>query len=227
MTFLIAEISNHHFGSLDKAKYLILRAKESGADAVKGQAFVAKDMLQWGTMPLGFYEKCAFTLEQYKELIDYGNDIGTNVFFTILSKDLKDLGKYQKFHKLHAGGFDIASKEEIEEFDSKDCFISVRTIREDIKEIENANILFATPYLSDVNIAQYDRLRDWFGSDIGISHHGISCSKLLLACKEYRVPVIEKHFHLGGDIVYKGELYRDCSHSLVPMNFELLAKELK
>lgn len=227
MTFLIAEISNHHFGSLHKAKQLIRLAKESGADAVKGQAFVAKDMLEWGTMPLGFYEQCAFTLEQYKELIDYGNELGIAVFFTILSDELKDLDYYQTLHKLHAGGFEKYTREKIETYFNLNTFISVNQLRDDVPNVHNAQILFATPYLQDVNIRHYERVYHWFGEEIGVSHHGVSASKLFLLAKFYPLPVVEKHFYLGDQIAFEGKLYRDCSHSLMPAKFEILAGKLK
>ena len=39
-TFIIAEIGNNHEGNFNTAKKLILKAKQSGADAVKFQTFI-------------------------------------------------------------------------------------------------------------------------------------------------------------------------------------------
>jgi sialic acid synthase SpsE len=45
---LVAEISNVHFGSVLKARELIMTAYECGADLVKGQAFKAEDVAPLG-----------------------------------------------------------------------------------------------------------------------------------------------------------------------------------
>ncbi|WP_213031834.1 N-acetylneuraminate synthase family protein, partial [Acinetobacter baumannii] len=43
--YVIAEIGVNHNGSVDLAKELILKAKESGANAVKFQTFKAEEVL--------------------------------------------------------------------------------------------------------------------------------------------------------------------------------------
>ncbi|MFX9188971.1 N-acetylneuraminate synthase family protein, partial [Acinetobacter baumannii] len=43
--YIIAEIGVNHNGSVELAKELILKAKESGADAVKFQTFKAEEVL--------------------------------------------------------------------------------------------------------------------------------------------------------------------------------------
>lgn len=226
MTFLIAEISNHHLGSLDQAKKLILAAKNSGADAVKGQAFEAKDMLRWGSMPLSFYEKCAFPYEGYKDLILYGDNIGIPVFFTILSLSLRNLGSRQKYKKLHAGGAASCRKEKFWHYDKENNFISMKEPRVDVKQIRKARILYATDYLHGIDIRGYENLRKFYGRDIGVSHHGESIDDLLELQKNYKLPVVEKHFFFGEKIEWDNHQYRDCQHSLSPYGFEHLARAL-
>ena len=226
MPYLIAEISNHHMGSVDKAKELILAAKNSGANAVKGQAFMAEDMLNWGTMPLSFYEKCALKYSEYEELILYGDKIGIPVFFTILSQKLTNLTRYQKFKKLHAGRSAICLRDKFWHYDKPNCFISMREPREDVTIIRKAKIFYATDYLMDADTKEYEALRKFYDRDIGISHHGKKCDNLYHLHASYFLPHVEKHFFLGEQITWEGQTYRDCLHSYNPKQFEELAKEL-
>ncbi len=227
MTFLIAEISNHHLGSVDLAKKLILEAKNCGANAVKSQAFLAEDMLKWGSMPLSFYKKCELKYHEYKELIEYGEEIGIPVFFTILSLNYRNLGARQKYKKLHAGGAATCRKDKFWHYDKENIFISMKEPRVDVKEIRKATILYATDYIKDADLEGYEALKKFYDNrEIGISHHGISTDGLFEIHKTYRLPVVEKHFYLGKKIAWEGHVYRDCLHSMSPHIFEEFAREL-
>lgn len=227
MTFLIAEISNHHFGSIEKAKELILAAKNSGADAVKGQAFAPEDMSAWGSMPFSFYEKCALKYQEYKALIGYGEEIEIPVFFTILSEKLNFLAAIQKFKKMHAGLSGQCAPQKFWHYDKPNCFISMKEPRLDVKEIRKAKIFYATDYLFDADIFRYEALRKFYKRDIGVSHHGKECDTLYHLHKMYGLPHVEKHFYLGDEISWDGQVYRDCLHSFTPAEFSEMAKRLK
>ena len=103
----------------------------------------------------------------------------------------------------------------------------MRNPREDIKQIIKANILYTTPYLSDCILNEYEILHKFYDRDIGVSHHGTTCINLYEIHKNYKIPVVEKHFFLGDEIRWKGAVYRDCLHSFIPKMFEDLAKRLK
>ena len=96
---LIAEIGNNHFGSMEKAKELIRVAKECGADVVKGQAFLAKD-LTTGSMHHEFYEMCSMNLDQNIELFSYAYTIGIDMFFSVFSDGFEELERLQKYKKI-------------------------------------------------------------------------------------------------------------------------------
>ena len=83
----IAEFSNMHGGDFEHAKDLIRAACDAGADVVKGQAYDNPQAIidMGGSMPLEFYQQCMFTVDQYLELIEFGKQIGIDVFFTICS----------------------------------------------------------------------------------------------------------------------------------------------
>lgn len=226
--FLIAEISNHHFGSMDLAKEMILAAKNSGADAVKGQAFAAEDMQKaGGVMPIGFYKKCALTYRQYEELIKFGDEKGIPVFFTILSVKLHNLARIQRFRKIHATRFETIKASNRRQFDKANTFISMKRLRPEVKDLYHATILYATEYMKDIDVEIYQNIAlQYYGRFIGISHHGYRLDDLYELNARFVLPCVEKHFFLGEILTYEGRVYRDCLHSKKPDEFAEMAKRL-
>ena len=81
-TFIIAEIGINHNGSLDLAKKMIDRSKESGADAIKFQKrdinlVYSKEILSqkrespWGTTQRDQKEGLEFGQKEYEEIDKY------------------------------------------------------------------------------------------------------------------------------------------------------------
>lgn len=225
--FLIAEISNHHFGSVDLAKEMILAAKNSGADAVKGQAFVAEDMLKaGGVMPLTFYRNCELTYRQYEELIKFGDENGIPVFFTILSNKLWNLARIQRYKKIHANKFETIKASNRKQYDRRNTFISMRALRPEVKNLDHATLLYATEYMKDIDNSVYGSIVGLYQRPIGVSHHGYRLDDLYELHNHCALPTVEKHFFLGEILTYEGLVYRDCLHSKKPDEFAEMAKRL-
>lgn len=83
---IIAEIGMTHEGSIGQASSLVKAAAESGVDAVKFQMHIsAEETTRNAPKPpyfksesrYDFFERTAFTLEQWKELKDYCHCLGT------------------------------------------------------------------------------------------------------------------------------------------------------
>lgn len=221
---LIAEISNMHLGDIDAAKHLIISAKNAGADIVKSQVFDPEDMARLGTMPLEFYEKCALMDCEIKELIAYGADHGIPVFFTILSPSLQWVSFHQKWQKIHARAWNEVT--DTSAIDSPDHIISMNQLRP--YGLNYAQILCATDYGKPINLELYDDLFEFYERPIGISHHNIVLDDLLTLISSGRnIPIIEKHFHLGGTVQMFGATYRDSFHAARPEHFEHLAMKYK
>ncbi len=225
MTILIAEISNMHLGSMVKAKQLIRTAAQCGADMVKGQAFVAKDMLANGVMTLEFYQKCALSFYDYIELLEYADSIGTIFFYSVLSVKMNMITARQTYRKVTAKQFANRSPRDIRAVDTETTFISMGQLRE--IELSNAHLMYAYQYNQPICLATYQDMLHYYKRPIGISHHEKVIKPLMELSKEYDLPVIEKHFYLGDDIVFDGRRYRDCDHAANPTNFEILAKAVK
>lgn len=214
---------------MSKAKELILAAKESGADAVKGQAFKAVDMLLNGVMDYTFYHKCQLNYEQHLELIQFGKKHRISVFFTLISAGFAGMLYHQKYRKIHAKSFHRRSS--IADFNYSNHIISVNHYRNGLENLTKAKIMYATEYLKPIDIIRYAdiHLRCNQMIDLGISHHyEIDDLISFLQRTTYKIPCVEKHFFLGDVIRDKnGQVYRDCLHSANPDQFKKLSKVYK
>lgn len=97
--FFIAEIGQNHQGEIKIAKEMILKAKEIGADCVKFQKSCLEEKFtetalkrdyssenSWGKT-YGEHKKfLEFSIEQYKELQQFSNEIG--ILFTASAMDM-------------------------------------------------------------------------------------------------------------------------------------------
>jgi sialic acid synthase SpsE len=217
-----------HLGDLNKAKELIRVAKECGADAVKGQAFAANDMIQaGGSMTPKFYEKCELNYFELLELIDYGKGLDIDVFFTVISRKFTRLHKFQKYRKIWASRFASYSIDSLNRFDGPNTIISTKDIRRSFRSSKKSNILYATDYNEDIEVHKYQAMKNFYNRPIGVSHHYHCIGELLRLCSNYEVPMIEKHFFLGDMIMFDGRPYRDCVHAANPRLFEKLSKKYK
>ncbi len=121
--YIVAEISANHNGSIDRAKRIMLSAKESGADAVKLQTYTADTMTlnsgkddflikggPWGGKTLYELYKWAETpYEWHKELFEYARSIDLTCFSTPFDETAVDL-----LESLNTPAYKIASFEMID-----------------------------------------------------------------------------------------------------------------
>jgi len=114
MTYIIAEIGINHNGDIDLAKTLILKSKTSGCDAVKFQkrdieTVYTKEELDtsrdspFGTTTREQKEGIEFSIEEYKELQSYTQELGLD--FIVSCWDNKSLDLVEKhldvkYHKV-------------------------------------------------------------------------------------------------------------------------------
>jgi N-acetylneuraminate synthase len=113
-TYVIAEIGINHNGDLNLAKELIVMAKSSGCNAVKFQKrdidlVYTKEELNtirespWGTTNREQKMGLEFSIEQYKELESFSNDLGLDFIVScwdMNSVDLIEGNLNVKYHKV-------------------------------------------------------------------------------------------------------------------------------
>jgi sialic acid synthase SpsE len=228
LSLLIAEISNHHNGSVAKACELIHKAKECGADIVKGQAFRSKDMLKYGSMNEGFYTNAEMNYKDYVTLIEYGKKIGIDVFFTVVSPCFSALYSKQKYQKIHAQSFKKKPVSSIS--NNSNIIISTRSYKKGMTRLYRCKWMYATDYMKPICIQTFNDFFDLCNWEInfGISHHGHVDDLIKFVGKNRGLPIIEKHFFLGDNIYDSdGNIYRDCVHSANPREFKELARIYK
>jgi N-acetylneuraminate synthase len=113
-TYVIAEIGINHNGDLNLSKELIVMAKSSGCDAVKFQKrdidlVYTKEELDalrespWGTTNREQKMGLEFSVDQYKELESFSNDLGLDFIVScwdMNSVDLIETNLNVKYHKV-------------------------------------------------------------------------------------------------------------------------------
>ncbi len=116
--YIIAELSANHGGDIERAKYSIKAAKESGASAVKIQTYTPDTMtlncqkedflinegLWKGYNLYKLYEEAYTPYEWHKELFDYARKINITIFSTPFDETAVDL-----LENLNTPAFKIAS----------------------------------------------------------------------------------------------------------------------
>lgn len=223
-TFIISEIGNQHGGDLIHAKELIFASKESGASAVKSQAFSGVDIQ--GSMPTPFYLKLEFTYDEYLELISYGNSIEIDVFFSVFSSHLKQIEEFQKYLKL-AGSQVRKGVYDLDYYDHEDVFVSIPI---DIipPRFRYARMMYVSEYLTNnPKLDHIERLKRFYNKNVGYSDHTIGIENCVLACQNHGADVIEKHFTINKNLSWNGQTYRDNIHSATPQEFKEMVKRIR
>lgn len=220
---LIVEIGNNHFGNFEDAKEMIRVAKDCGADIVKSQAFLARDIK--GSMPYEFYRSCEFSLAQYEELIYFARDIGIELFYSVFSKIYESLFFHQRYFKI-AGSQTRNLGAQVEKKDSPFMFVSIPE-RCFYPNLKRAHLMFVTEYMDKTpNLDMINHMSKFYGRQVGLSDHSVGLTNCLKAIEEYGVNLIEKHFSLGKKIAWHGTTYRDAVHGASPREIQELAKRI-
>ena len=78
--YLVAEIGLNHNHDLNLAKKTILKAKESGADAVKFQTYITEKLLSKKHEAFSIFKKLELSKEEFKIISDYCREINITFF---------------------------------------------------------------------------------------------------------------------------------------------------
>ncbi len=219
--YIIAEIGNMHDGSLGQAKALIKTAAECGVDAVKtqthdGEAETLPDapFPPWfnpGETRIGYYNRIAFSKEQYEELIRFAQGLGVTLLsspFSIKSVDLLESVGMQAYKipsgevthlpyidhiaRLKKPVFLSSGMSNWEELDT-----AVETIRRHHDQIVLMQCTSEYPCSYErVGLNVLKEMRDRYRLPAGLSDHTEACF-MPIAAAAMGACAVEKHFTLS------------------------------
>lgn len=250
MTYIIAEMSANHAGSIKRAKEIIHAAGKAGANCIKIQTYIPDTITidcdneyfhiangTWKDEKLyDLYKKAYTPWEWQAELKEEAENIGIDFLSTPFDKTAVDF-----LEELDMGAYKIASFELvdiplIEYVASKKKPIIMSTGMGSLEEIEEAvaavrkyhnqitllKCSSAYPAVSDeMNLATMVDLKEKFGCSVGLSDHSMGAIGAVAAVA-MGAEIIEKHFCLS-----RGVDNPDSSFSMEPQEFADMVQNIR
>lgn len=250
-TYIIAEMSANHAGSIERAKEIIRVAKESGADCVKIQTytpdtltincdneyFAITDGTWKGENLYGLYGKAYTPLEWQAELYAEAKRVGIDFFSTPFDNAtadfLEDMG--MEFYKI--ASFEMIDLDFLRHVAAKQKPMIVSTGMSTLEEMKEAvNAIYETgnhqlallkcssayPAVSDeMNLKTIQEMKNIFNIPIGLSDHSMGSLGAVTAVA-LGACIIEKHFCLGREIENP-----DASFSMTPQEFRQMVEDVR
>lgn len=250
LTYIIAEMSANHAGSLERAKEIIHAAKEAGADCIKIQTYTPDTMTlncdneyfhidngTWkGENLYRLYEKAYTPWEWQAELKAEAENIGIDFLSTPFDKTSVDFLENLDVEMYKIASFELVDIPLIDYVASKGKPIILSTGMGSLEEIEeaigtikryhNSFILLkcssAYPAISDeMNLATMVDMKERFQCPVGLSDHSMG-SLGAVAAVAMGANVIEKHLCLSRDVKNP-----DSSFSMEPKEFADMVKDIR
>ena len=248
--YVIAEIGHNHQGSLETAREMFKVARECGADAVKLQKRNNRELFtragyekpydnpnSYGTTYGEHREFLEFGGIEYKELLDYANEIGVTMFSTAFDFSSADfLAKLDiPAYKLASGDLkNIPLLTHIAEFQKPMILSTGGGTMDDVNRAYDAVmpinqqlcILQCTAgypaEFSELNLSVITTFRERFPNTVvGLSSHDNGIA-MAIAAYMLGARVVEKHFTLNH--TWKGT---DHAFSLEPIGFRKMVRDLE
>lgn len=250
-TYIIAEMSANHAGSLTRAKEIIHAAKESGADCIKIQTYTPDTMTidcsneyfqvtngTWkGENLYHLYEKAYTPWEWQGELKEEAAKTGIDFLSTPFDKTAVDFLENLEVEFYKIASFELIDIPLIEHIASKGKPIIMSTGMASLGEIEDAvnavrskknsqlvllRCASAYPAVTDeMNLQTMVNMGETFQVPVGLSDHSMGSVGAVTAVA-LGASVIEKHFCLGREIENP-----DSSFSMNPEEFKQMVSDVR
>lgn len=250
-TYIIAEAGVNHNGDVKLAKEMILEAKKAGADAVKFQTFVSKNLVSsfapkaeyqkkttgQSESQLEMLQKLELSYEYFTLLSQFARELGIDFISTPFDLESIDflMTLQMPFWKLPSG--ELTNWPYLMKIKQTGMPIILSTGMSTVEEIKEALKVFDsydreditllhcnTEYptpFCDVNLRAMKTLRETFGVRVGYSDH-TSGIEVPIAAVALGAEVIEKHFTLNRNM--EGP---DHKASLEPMELADMIKAIR
>ena len=244
--FLVAEIGFNHNGDVELAKRMIESATINGADAVKLQTFVAREMISntlladdpdhpGNEIPFyEFFQRYELSREDYKVLIAYARTLHIPLFSTPFDDASLDMLVELEMPALKIASPDLIYTPFLEKVAETGLPVvlstgmgSVDEIGEALHALRKANSVILLHCVSnypsryeEMNLGCLDGLRSRFELPVGLSDHTLDNLSAVVAASLGAV-LIEKHFTLDRNLPGV-----DQSISMQPQDLRQLKSEL-
>lgn len=250
-TYIIAEMSANHAGSVERAKEIIHAAKEAGADCIKIQTYTPDTMtidcdneyfnIEKGTWKgenlYRLYEKAYTPWEWQKGLMDEAEKVGIDFFSTPFDKSSVDFleGIGIRFYKI--ASFELTDIPLLEYVASQGKPMIISTGMGSLEEIKEAvstivnqgnnqiallKCSSAYPSISDyMNLKTIYSMKEEFNLPIGLSDHSKGSLGATTAIA-LGACIIEKHFCISREINNP-----DASFSMEPEEFKKMVIDIR
>lgn len=250
-TYVIAEMSANHAGSLKRAKEIIYAAKDSGADCIKIQTYTPDTLTincdnhyfqiasgTWkGENLYKLYGKAYTPWEWQSQLKEEADRVGIDFLSTPFDKTSVDFLESLRVTHYKIASFEIVDIPLIEYVASKGKPIIISTgmaTKEEIAEavecvrsqgnqkISLLRCASAYPAISEqMNLLTMADMAKEFSAPVGLSDHSMG-SLAAVAAVAMGATIIEKHFCLSRNIENP-----DASFSMEPKEFEEMVHDIR
>ena len=250
-TFIVAELSANHAGSLDTAKATIRAAARAGADAVKLQTYTPDSL----TLPVAggdfqlhgglwdgrnlyeLYQEATTPYEWHAELFDLARSLGLVCFSTPFDRDAVDLLESLGNPIYKIASFEVMDTDLIGYAASKHKPMVISTgvatdreIREAIDAChaagnDDVTLLKCTSAypaeIADANLSMIPAMRERYGVAVGLSDHSAG-SMVPVVATALGAVMIEKHFILDRSVGGP-----DAAFSMDAAEFEKMVRDVR
>lgn len=249
--YLIAEMSANHAGSIERAKEIIRKAKECGADCIKIQTYTPDTLTidcdnqyfrvengTWeGENLYSLYGKAYTPWEWQKELKEEAERVGIDFLSTPFDFTAVDFLEELNIDFYKVASFEMVDIPLLKYIASKGKPIimstgmgSLEEIKEAVEAIRScgnnqiALLKCSSAYPADpkdMHLSTIRDLKEQFDLPIGLSDHSMGDFSATTAIA-LGASVIEKHFCLGREIENP-----DASFSMTPDEFKEMVKQIR
>lgn len=250
-TYIIAEMSANHAGSLARAKEIIYAAKESGADCIKIQTYTPDTMTidcsnkyfqitdgTWqGEELYHLYEKAYMPWDWQAELKEEAKKAEIDFLSTPFDKSAVDFLEELDVDFYKIASFELVDIPLIKYIASKSKPIIMSTGMSELAEIDEAiravreegnselallRCASAYPAITDgMNLRTMQNMEQTFGVPVGLSDHSMGSVGAVTAVA-LGAKIIEKHFCLDRSIENP-----DASFSMNPKEFKQMVLDIR
>lgn len=250
-TYIIAEMSANHAGSIDYAKEIIHKAKECGADCLKIQTYTAdtitincnndyfkiKSGLWKGENLYSLYSKAYTPWEWQAELKKEADIVGIDFFSTPFDKTAVDFLESINIEFYKIASFELVDIPLIEYVASKGKPMIISTgmgsyeeINDAVKAVRNQGnddlvlLKCSSSYPAipdDMNLRTMQHMMKSFNVAVGLSDHSMGSIGAISAVA-MGASIIEKHFCLSRSIENP-----DSAFSMEPVEFKRMVEDIR